>query len=154
MLHPVLLFVIKCDMSHSCQTIKLYLSCVRKFAGILFIAIHLFTFAEFQNVLKLPVLFEHYGEHKKSDPDMGFWSFIKLHYLDPFTTDQDYERDRQLPFQSTVPLLITSVSLCECPAFVLDIYPAVEISKNFYHFNDNTKPQFSSFDIFQPPRCA
>jgi len=132
----------------------MYLSGVKRFGGILFIVVHLFTFAEFQNLLKLPVLFEHFSEHKKDDAEMDFWSFIKLHYFEPLTVDKDYEKDRQLPFQSTNPLLITSVSLCECQTFVLEISPLEEVDNIFYQFNDNTKPQFSAFDIFQPPRCA
>lgn len=127
---------------------------MKRLAGILFIVIHLFTFAEFQNLLKLPVLFEHFSEHKKSDSEMDFWSFIKLHYFEPLTYDHDYERDRQLPFQSTTALLITSVTMCECQMISFEVTPVIEVDNNYYLSNDNAKPQFSSFDIFQPPRCA
>jgi hypothetical protein len=127
---------------------------VKRVAGILFIIIHLFTFAEFQNLLKLPVLFEHFSEHRKDDSEMNFWSFINLHYFEPLTYDQDYERDRQLPFQGTTPLFIISVNLCECQLISFEVTPVLEVDNNYYLFNDNAKPQFSSFDIFQPPRCA
>ncbi|MGB3005018.1 MAG: hypothetical protein WBC06_00800 [Chitinophagaceae bacterium] len=132
----------------------MYLSGVKRFAGILFIAIHLFTFAEFQNLLKLPALIEHFREYKKVNADMDFWSFIKLHYFEPLTFDHDYERDRQLPFQSTDTLPITSVNLFECQPITLELAPVKEVSHHFYQFNDNKKQQFTSFDIFQPPRCA
>ncbi|MCS7037176.1 MAG: hypothetical protein NZM41_10970 [Saprospiraceae bacterium] len=51
-------------------------------------------------VLKLPVLIEHYLEHRAEVPDMGFWEYLTLHYFSGIEYDADYARDLQLPFKS------------------------------------------------------
>lgn len=51
-------------------------------------------------VLKLPVLLEHYLEHRAEAPEMGFGEYLKLHYFSGIEYDADYARDMQLPFKS------------------------------------------------------
>lgn len=104
--------------------------------------------------MKLPVLFEHYSEHKQSDPDISFWSFIKLHYFDPIVVDDDYQRDQQLPFRDTDCCLLTASTVCECCSVTVEISKPAELSCEFQLFKEVNKPQLISFDIFQPPRSA
>jgi len=51
-------------------------------------------------LLKLPVLIEHFREHKQETPDMTVMGFIVLHYFSGDIRDADYERDMQLPFKT------------------------------------------------------
>lgn len=51
-------------------------------------------------VLKLPILVEHYLEHRAEAPEMGFWEYLELHYFNGIEYDADYARDMQLPFKS------------------------------------------------------
>lgn len=51
-------------------------------------------------LLKLPVLVEHYVEHRAESPEMGFWEYLSLHYFSGIEYDADYARDMQLPFKS------------------------------------------------------
>lgn len=132
----------------------MYLYPVRKLTGILLISVYMLSFAELHNLLKIPVLLEHFKEHKQEDPSISFWSFIKLHYFDPIVVDDDYQRDQQLPFRDTDCCIVTTASVCECLQVTVEIQPLSEQSKEFHLFNEINKPQFTSFDIFQPPRCA
>jgi len=50
-------------------------------------------------LLKMPVLIEHYMEHTKKDHDLSLWTFLVLHY-DHHEPDGDYDRDMQLPFMT------------------------------------------------------
>lgn len=51
-------------------------------------------------LLKLPVLIEHFREHRIESPEMTVIGFIVLHYFSGDVRDADYERDMQLPFKT------------------------------------------------------
>ena len=112
------------------------------------------SFAEFHNLLKIPVLFQHFKEHRQLNPTISFWSFIKVHYQYPPVVDDDYQRDRQLPFRDADCCLVTSTNVCVCQQFLVGIAKPAEDIREFQLYNEINKPQFHSFDIFQPPRNA
>ncbi len=68
--------------------------------GVVLLAGYLLSNTPAGEVLKLPVLFEHYREHRAEMPEIGFWSYIWLHYFSEVQYDADYARDMQLPFKS------------------------------------------------------
>lgn len=127
---------------------------MKRIAGIFLIGIYMFSFAEFHNLLKVPILFEHFREHRQLEPSISFFSFIKLHYLDPIVVDDDYQRDQQLPFRDTDCCVMTVASVCECPQLSVEIDKPEDTVTEFHLYNEINKPQFVTFDIFQPPRCA
>lgn len=127
---------------------------LKRFIGILMVSVYMFSFAELHNLLKIPVLLEHFKEHKQEDPSICFWDFIKLHYFDPIVVDDDYQRDQQLPFRDADCCIITSSSVFECLSFAMDIQAPTELQQEHHLYNEVNKPQYNSFDIFQPPRCA
>jgi hypothetical protein len=132
--------------------LKLYIWPVKRISGIFLISIYMFSFAEFHNLVKLPVLFEHFREHRQHDAAISFWSFIQIHYFDPLIIDADYQKDRQLPFRDTDCCVLGSTSICEFAPVIMDIDPPAEQPREYYHFNEVHPPQFTPFDIFQPPR--
>jgi hypothetical protein len=127
---------------------------VKSIAGILLISIYLLSFAEFHNLLRIPVLVEHFKEHRQLDVEISFWSFIKLHYIDPLVVDDDYQRDNQLPFRDTDCCPVTSANVCECFLIAVEIQPPVELPRRFHPYKEIKEPRFTAFDIFQPPRSA
>ncbi|WP_410220564.1 hypothetical protein [Pedobacter sp.] len=50
--------------------------------------------------MKLPVLFQHYFEHKNLDKNITFWAYLTHHYSDIPHHDGDEARDMQLPFKT------------------------------------------------------
>lgn len=68
----------------------------------MFLSIYLISTTEFSQLLKFPVLVEHYFEHKEQTPDMSVIDFLVLHYggnhLENHPQNDDFDRDQQLPF--------------------------------------------------------
>jgi hypothetical protein len=79
---------------------------------------YLCSATEFHEALRLPLLLEHYAEHKVLANDLTFWEFMVMHYR---TNTAHDEHDNQLPFKvpghqfatTAVALLVTKVSLKE-----------------------------------------
>jgi|ERR1043165_9223500 hypothetical protein len=68
---------------------------------ILFIAAAiLFQQAGLSQVLRLPVIFDHYSEHRTKDHSITFSHFLSIHYLGDDHDDSDNDRDHELPFKS------------------------------------------------------
>jgi len=69
------------------------------FAYILLVTVtsHVFSLTQ---LLKAPVLFEHFKEHQRLDASISFMDFLIHHYSFEKHTDNDESRDMQLPFKS------------------------------------------------------
>jgi hypothetical protein len=61
---------------------------------------YLLSATSLQELVKLPVLFQHFFEHKEINQQITFANFLIDHYNDIPHTDNDEERDNQLPFKS------------------------------------------------------
>lgn len=126
---------------------------VPKVSAILFLSIIMVSQTPFQQVLKLPVLIEHFGEHKKENPSISFVDFIQLHYFSGNPKDDDYDRDQQLPFRSDE--VIVLVSNVEVNHHQIKIDPLSSYtSKNYPLMDIATLPSTHSFDIWQPPKSC
>lgn len=68
---------------------------------IIYIFIFLITsnIGVFQQFYKLPVLFEHFKEHKEIKK-VSFIDFLEMHYWGEDQDDDDADRDMQLPFKN------------------------------------------------------
>ena len=51
-------------------------------------------------MLKLPVVFEHFAEHRKENKNISFLQFLDIHYMHGSPKDQDYSEDMKLPFKT------------------------------------------------------
>lgn len=65
-----------------------------------FLLIYLLSITEMHQLLKLPVLVEHFSEHQKKDKTITFWSFLCLHYTLETIIDKDFDKDSKLPFKN------------------------------------------------------
>jgi hypothetical protein len=127
---------------------------MRKIVSIFLLAIYMLCFSELQQFLKIPVLVQHYTEHKAGDPSISFFDFLFNHYTNILEQDADYQRDQQLPFRTTE-CLVYSVSICEFPIMEMMQHPAgVVIEKKYLLQNESNRSFLCTQDIFQPPRCA
>jgi len=48
---------------------------------------------------KIPVLIQHYQEHRQLDKTVDLLEFLSMHYWGTDRNDDDDDRDRQLPFK-------------------------------------------------------
>lgn len=59
----------------------------------------LISTTEFGQLLKFPLLVEHYVEHKDQNPTLSIWGFLQIHYDNNHKEDGD-PIDEKLPFVS------------------------------------------------------
>ncbi len=74
---------------------------MQKAICILFLGVYLFSSTELRQLLKFPLLIQHYIEHKEQDKNITIWKFLSIHYEEATVIDIDYSKDQQLPFKST-----------------------------------------------------
>lgn len=96
---------------------------MRRVLTILFLSLYLISTTELGQLLKFPMLVEHYFEHKEKNPQINVMEFLALHYegnhLENHPHDEDYEHDQQLPF--IVHIDVLSVSFVLTPPFSFEI---------------------------------
>lgn len=125
---------------------------MKRLAGYIILSAYLLSFTELHNLARIPVLLSHYHEHRQQESQLSFWSFLKLHYAAPQVMDDDYKRDRQLPFRDADCGHITSTCICEITPLTISLDPPVEESNKYQQVDEHSKPLTAAFDIFQPPR--
>jgi hypothetical protein len=127
---------------------------VKKFFAISFLFIYLFSSTELSQLLKTPLLVEHFIEHREENKHLTLWQFLHTHYAAGDVKDADYDKDMKLPFKSHD----------NCVANVLNVYLPIQkvtLAKPFRFIENNySKPQeqflHSSFlsNIWQPPKSC
>jgi hypothetical protein len=129
---------------------------VKKAVAIFFLSIYMLSFAEMHQFLRMPVLIQHFMEHRHQDPSVSLLSFLKLHYIHQYVKDEDYQRDSQLPFRHADCCVTYTTICCECPGSTVIEWPEHRIeTKNVYILHDEDNHSLLAVaDIFQPPRCA
>ncbi len=125
---------------------------LKRISAILFLSVYLLSYAEFYQLLKLPILFEHFREHRQTDQTISFLSFIRIHYFDKTIIDDDYQRDQQLPLRHSDGCQMIVNHPGECQQIAIEIIKPNESPRQFSCYKEMNKPQFITFDIFQPPR--
>ena len=126
---------------------------MKKITAILFLTVYLFSTTEAYQLLKLPLIFEHFAEHKKLDKDITFMQFLDIHYMHGSPHDADYDRDMQLPFK-TCSHLNSGIQNGFVPFSISYTVPKpLIISKNKFFFTKSTFIASHYFaTIWQPPK--
>jgi len=126
---------------------------LKKVISILFLAIYLLTTTQLCELLKLPLLVEHYREHKQQNKDLTILGFLEIHYAHGSPKDADYDKDMKLPFKSLTNTNFLSVSFCT-PFLVLKQQPVVLFYKIENHFSSYSFTYTSAYlsAIWQPPK--
>ncbi len=141
---------------HHCLFLCFKHSLLRKAVAIILLSLQLLTGTELCQLFKVPVLFEHYSEHRGGNEQLSFFSFLREHYLNGNKQDPDYLRDMQLPFKTNTGALIVSHSI-SIPVPGITLIPSAPDteSKQQYPFVQYTwLPSSPINSIFQPPRIS
>ena len=127
---------------------------MKKTIAILFISLYVFSATELNQFFKLPILFEHFSEHKSENKNITFLQFLKIHYQGNHAPDSDDLKDKRLPFKSHGNSFSTQIFA------VLPAFSEIEIPV----FSDNTKsvtihknqfiPTLQLESIWQPPKSC
>jgi hypothetical protein len=110
--------------------------------------LYLTSFTEVHEVLRLPILLEHYAEHKLKVADLSFVEFLIMHYKTDVAHD---EHDNQLPFK--VPGHSFTVQAMALPIQKIVVFESTPLA-TINHTFSYTEGSFSSHleAIFQPPK--
>jgi hypothetical protein len=128
---------------------------MKRLLTFLLLGIHLITFMEFHQFLRIPFMLQHYSVHRAKDPSMTLTGFLKQHYLTAFDMDDDYDQDRELPFRQTDCCVMTATTSCECPSTSIVIaYNIEELHNEYILYDEEDHSLIAVADIFQPPRAA
>lgn len=126
---------------------------LKRLSAILFLSIMLFSQTELHQILKLPVLVQHYFEHKAENKNITLAGFIVLHYFSGNPVDDDYARDMQLPFKTSDCIqAITSIVIPE--QIVISNEPFLVSTRSFSKVKNDWNPSNYIESIFRPPQFA
>lgn len=126
---------------------------MRNVSAIFFLTVILLSQTPLQQVLKLPVLVEHYKEHQVGNTHISFAAFIVLHYFSGNPKDSDYDRDLQLPFRSNAVILMGSTVIL--PGLInADFAPPVYQEKSYSLFHLTQLSSSHTSGIWQPPKVC
>ncbi len=73
---------------------------MKKRIAILFVILYINFTTELYQLLKLPILMEHFFEHQSQNSSLTFFEFLSMHYSQEDDHDGDIEKDSKLPFKS------------------------------------------------------
>ena len=100
----------------------------------------------------MPLLVEHFIEHRHENKDITLYQFLYIHYAMGDVKDADYDKDMKLPFKSHD----------NCVANVVTVYPPVQkisiiepvpfSEKHHFYFSETFIPSLFLANIWQPPR--
>ncbi len=128
---------------------------LKKSVAILFLSVYLISATELQQLVKLPLLIEHYQEHKQKNRNLSFVDFLNMHYSQQQELDADYDRDMQLPFKSHDGCSTSFLSVFLNGATTeLPNKTAFSASVQFSAYTDNFLSQAYLASIWQPPKSC
>ncbi|QJB33088.1 hypothetical protein HF324_17535 [Chitinophaga oryzae] len=125
---------------------------MKKATAIILLLVYLFGSTDASQLLKFPLLVEHFKKHKQENVHMTLLTFLKLHYVDEQPFDDDYLQDMQLPFKT--PDIICMALVTVMPPTPATLYtPVIELPREAYLIiNDGPPPYRLPDNVFQPPK--
>jgi hypothetical protein len=127
---------------------------MRKMVAIFFLSVYLTAFTPFKEVWKLPVLIEHFMEHRAQDPSISILAFLDMHYMHGSPHDADYDRDMQLPFKMVSHTSLITFAIPSSPIH-FQTAPPLYCKKEKPLLYNSTAYSFNFHNsIWQPPRAC
>jgi len=103
---------------------------------------------EFHQVLRLPLLVEHYTEHRAQVDEMSFWEFLVMHYETDVPHD---DTDMSLPFKDCHHSSAISFTALTSQKITLTL-PSLTLNEPLRIYNHSSLLSSYLDKIFQPPR--
>lgn len=122
----------------------------KRFVFIL-LTIHLFASTELSQFLKVPVLVEHFIEHKNQDVSMSFMEYL-IHHYGGHEMDEDWETDMKLPFMKHIEIVHFIFVIQKALVIVTESnFELIASAVKFIPTSDFFTSE-SITTVFQPPR--
>ncbi|WP_426670416.1 hypothetical protein ACPPVU_04050 [Mucilaginibacter sp. McL0603] len=118
----------------------------------LFLLIFLMQVTPLGEFARLPLLVQHYMQHKHLHPETTIYGFFKMHYLDKTVVDSDYDQDMQLPFKTVHAHFAVQMSMPQASLTLSNVFfPLIKEDITNLQF---ILPNSSLSSIFKPPIMA
>jgi len=107
---------------------------------------------ELHQLFRLPMLVQHYHQHRQQDPSLSLFGFLKIHYSNDHPGDNDDNDDRQLPFKSD-----ENFNHTDNPVVLKKEMPArlvIMLKRQPARYDAENIPDDKGHSIFHPPRQA
>jgi hypothetical protein len=103
--------------------------------------------------VKLPLLVEHYIEHKEKDGNLSLMAFLDMHYTQQDAQDDDHDKDMKLPFKSHEGC-INSITIAFVPNNFegLSAKPTYVETKIYSIYHEEFLQSTFLSSIWQPPK--
>jgi hypothetical protein len=128
---------------------------LKKYVSIILLSIYLISLTELSQLVKLPLLIEHFSEHKQKDGHMSFWKFLQIHYSQNKLNDADYEKDMKLPFKSHDGCINSIVSeSVPTSYYFISSKPVFSHSNSYSSYTEQFLTSAYLTSIWQPPKSC
>lgn len=128
---------------------------MKKFVSIFLISAYLISTTEFYQVLKIPLLAEHFNEHKTLNEGTTFWNFLIMHYTNNDVKYADNDKDMRLPFKSHEGSVHNVIlSFIDNPVLNILIKPVVTDLDEYKPQEDKYFNSTYLSNIWQPPKSC
>lgn len=126
---------------------------MKKKAAYIFLAIYLLGATELSQLLKMPLLLQHYIEHKEVNQSLSLAKFIYMHYVTDDGDKTDESRDQNLPFKSARFHLQNTVTFStlkfDLPKIIIHAAPSV-----WPVFSSSSVSNIALGSLFRPPKSV
>ena len=105
--------------------------------------------------LKLPVLLEHYYQHKKELQEISFIDFLSQHYGHADHTSTDHQHEGKLPFKSGLAIGLVHAPMADVPQDFVLLHWYIQLEIKSTPFSTQSDYERSLLRaIWQPPKQA
>ena len=113
---------------------------------------YLISVTELSQLLKFPLLVEHYVEHKEKDREISLFKFLSMHYANGDVKDKDYEKDQKLPFKSHDGCVVMSFVFVLMDSHTFFSKPVYSNSNSYSVYAEFFAASAHLSSIWQPPK--
>lgn len=126
---------------------------LNRVAACLLLLVYVTSAVTTRELLKLPLLAEHFHDHKSANVNTSLYSFLVFHYLYEKDMDNDAEKDRKLPFKSIENNATPNVVSLKPPVQHYNLSGKQRlVNLNFHILDDRLAPSLFCNAVWHPPR--
>jgi len=126
---------------------------MKNMLAIFFLSVYLLSTTELFQLLKLPILMEHFAEHKQQDDSMSFLGFL-IHHYGGHQPDADWATDMKLPFMQLSDSSGLSASVAPNAVNFHFLRAVSPQGKPFFAYSDDNLVSAYLDTIWQPPKFS
>jgi len=129
---------------------------MKRILSILLLSIYLFSTTELIQLLKFPLLIEHYYTHKAKNKQLTILDFLNIHYqgnhLENHPHNKDFEQDQKLPFIRHIDVLSFNIVINPVLTYALKVKPIINQQSKVLTLDDTKIDSKYQGFIWQPPK--